>query len=248
MLIPWPSAPYFQCPKCSRKFSSWQHCNAHIKARKHGEFCIYDKHHIPRCLQSQFIHAHDPYSGWCSIEGIRDRMEDFHGIAFTKEYRYYGVFDGHSGIDAAKFSSRELHIQFAELINSNLYVNLADTIKNAFIRTNDKFLDQITDNSGTTATVALIYKDKFVIANVGDSRGVLCCDSEGNAVQVTVDHTPEDPNERFRIINSGAWVERKGVLRLNGQLAVTRAIGNLPFQKYLTSVPHVQIYQKKKSP
>ena len=41
------------------------------------------------------------------------------------------------------------------------------------------------DDSGTTATVALVYADVTVVAHVGDSRAVLCCDGEGRAVEIT---------------------------------------------------------------
>lgn len=41
------------------------------------------------------------------------------------------------------------------------------------------------DDSGTTATVALVYPDVTVVAHVGDSRAVMCCDESGNAVEIT---------------------------------------------------------------
>lgn len=40
--------------------------------------------------------------------------------------------------------------------------------------------------SGSTATVALIKKDRLVVANVGDSRLVLC--RNGRAFDVTTEH------------------------------------------------------------
>lgn len=41
------------------------------------------------------------------------------------------------------------------------------------------------DDSGTTATVALVYADVTVVAHVGDSRAVMCCDEAGRAVEIT---------------------------------------------------------------
>lgn len=43
----------------------------------------------------------------------------------------------------------------------------------------------VEDDSGTTATVALVYADVTVVAHVGDSRAVLCCDAAGRAVEIT---------------------------------------------------------------
>lgn len=41
------------------------------------------------------------------------------------------------------------------------------------------------EDSGTTATVALVYPHVTVVAHVGDSRAVLCCDEAGRAVEIT---------------------------------------------------------------
>lgn len=48
------------------------------------------------------------------------------------------------------------------------------------------------DFSGTTALVAinLIKENILVVANVGDSRAVLC-DAKGNVIQLSFDHKPE---------------------------------------------------------
>ena len=40
--------------------------------------------------------------------------------------------------------------------------------------------------SGSTATVALVRQNKIIIANVGDSRGVLC--RSGRAIDLTTEH------------------------------------------------------------
>lgn len=40
--------------------------------------------------------------------------------------------------------------------------------------------------SGSTATVALVRRDKIVVANVGDSRAVLC--RNGTAVDLSTEH------------------------------------------------------------
>jgi len=44
---------------------------------------------------------------------------------------------------------------------------------------------------GTTALMALLRRNKLVVANVGDSRGVLC-DQHGNAVPLSSDHKPHN--------------------------------------------------------
>ena len=44
--------------------------------------------------------------------------------------------------------------------------------------------------SGTTALVALLRGDLLTVANVGDSRGVIC-DKNGKAIPLSYDHKPQ---------------------------------------------------------
>ena len=45
--------------------------------------------------------------------------------------------------------------------------------------------------AGTTALVALLHGDMLTVANVGDSRGVMC-DKDGNTVPLSFDHKPQN--------------------------------------------------------
>ena len=47
--------------------------------------------------------------------------------------------------------------------------------------------------SGTTALVALLKNNHLTVANVGDSRGVLC-DKDGKAIPLSFDHKPQQVN------------------------------------------------------
>lgn len=44
--------------------------------------------------------------------------------------------------------------------------------------------------AGTTALIAIMERNFLIVANVGDSRGVMC-DSRGNAIPVSFDHKPQ---------------------------------------------------------
>lgn len=44
--------------------------------------------------------------------------------------------------------------------------------------------------AGTTALIAVLEGNHLIVANVGDSRGVMC-DSRGNAIPVSFDHKPQ---------------------------------------------------------
>lgn len=81
------------------------------------------------------------------------------------------------------------------------------------------------------------------IANAGDSRAVLLRDN--TTVRVTVDHKPDIPEEQVRIEKSGGVVTKvtnkqgKTISRVNGMLAVSRALGDIFLQPYVTSEPEV---------
>lgn len=57
-------------------------------------------------------------------------------------------------------------------------------------------------SAGTTCLVALLSDRELTVANVGDSRGVLC-DKDGNAVALSHDHKPYQLKERKRIKRAG---------------------------------------------
>jgi serine/threonine protein phosphatase PrpC len=96
---------------------------------------------------------------------------------------------------------------------------------------------------GSTAVAVWLHenaataKRTMIVANVGDSRAVLCRNS--TAYDLTRDHKPNDPIEQERIEALGGkviWcgdvdrfgepIEETGVYRVNGNLALARAIGD----------------------
>ncbi|EZA61934.1 Protein phosphatase 1L [Ooceraea biroi] len=85
------------------------------------------------------------------------------------------------------------------------------------------------DVAGTTALIALLEDNKLIVANVGDSRGVMC-DGKGNAIPLSFDHKPQQERERKRINKAGGLVTFNGVWRVAGILATSRALGDYPLK------------------
>jgi len=82
------------------------------------------------------------------------------------------------------------------------------------------------DRSGSTAVCALVSPNKIYFGNCGDSRGMLVRNSK---VQFTTqDHKPVNPAERERIQNAGGTVM---IQRVNGSLAVSRALGDYEYKQ-----------------
>ncbi|KAL7172456.1 hypothetical protein ACSBR2_032030 [Camellia fascicularis] len=61
-----------------------------------------------------------------------------------------------------------------------------------------------------------------------------------SAEELTRDHHPDQVDERLRIEACGGHVDWTGVPRVNGQLAVSRSIGDVKFKSYgVLSLPEV---------
>jgi len=72
------------------------------------------------------------------------------------------------------------------------YMQMSDLIKYAFIEANDRIYNYSKTNNdfegmGTTATLAIIYKNKLITAHVGDSRAYLV--GKESITQITKDHS-----------------------------------------------------------
>ncbi|KAI8128974.1 putative protein phosphatase [Lucilia cuprina] len=77
-------------------------------------------------------------------------------------------------------------------------------------------------DSGCTAVVGLLNGRDLYVANAGDSRCVVC--RKGKAIEMSLDHKPEDDEESARIIKAGGRVTLDG--RVNGGLNLSRALGD----------------------
>lgn len=80
--------------------------------------------------------------------------------------------------------------------------------------------------SGCTANVILITKDKIYCSNAGDSRAVMC--KKGEVVPLSFDHKPENEKEKERIEKAGGFVQMG---RTNGTISLSRALGDFDFKQ-----------------
>ncbi|CAE7249263.1 ptc2 [Symbiodinium pilosum] len=90
------------------------------------------------------------------------------------------------------------------------------------------------DNVGCTAVCVLLSDTEIVCANAGDSRAVLC--RGGSPVELSHDHKPNEAGERERIEAAGGRIEEIPVgarvhYRVNGNLNLSRSIGDLEYKK-----------------
>lgn len=108
----------FICPQCGRKYSDYNSCHQHARSRRHALFCVYDRSHLPPCINTfTMLPAHDRY-GYCDIQGRRRTIEDFHSVHLFYDNQFYGKksFVLYSS-DTNQCSSSHISLQQASLMD-----------------------------------------------------------------------------------------------------------------------------------
>lgn len=75
---------------------------------------------------------------------------------------------------------------------------------------------------------------------MGDSRAIACV--AGHVIPLSFDHKPSNEDEAKRINAAGGWVELN---RVNGNLALSRALGDFVFKRNEKKRPEEQIVTGK---
>lgn len=174
-----------------------------------------------------------------AIRNTRRKMEDRHvslpafnhlfGLSDSVHRAYFAVFDGHGGVDAARYASVHVHTNASR--QPELLTDPAAALKEAFQRTDEMFLQKAKRErlqSGTTGVCTLITGAALHVAWLGDSQVILV--QQGQVVKLMEPHRPERQDEKARIEALGGFVSLMDCWRVNGTLAVSRAIGDV-FQK-----------------
>ncbi|KAJ7948678.1 Protein phosphatase 2C family protein [Quillaja saponaria] len=168
-------------------------------------------------------------------------MEDYVVAQFKQvddnELGLFAIFDGHLSQDIPNYLQSHLFDNI--LKEHDFWTEPENAVRRAYHRTDDKILEDLGKGGSTAVTAILINCQKLVVANIGDSRAVIC--KNGVAKQLSVDHEPS--MERERIENSGGFVSKfpGDVPRVDGQLAVARAFGDKSLKKHLSSEPDVTV-------
>ncbi|KAF7978516.1 hypothetical protein HWV62_45685 [Athelia sp. TMB] len=162
-------------------------------------------------------------------------MEDAHAAVLKLDAgvdnsnTFFAVYDGHGGGTVAKFAGQNVH---KRLVSEEAYKNkqYKEALKRAFLGTDEDLLSNpahVRDPSGCTAVAALVTNDKKIyVANAGDSRSVISV--KGEVKPLSYDHKPSSPTEKARITGAGGYIEYG---RVNGNLALSRALGDFEFKK-----------------
>lgn len=135
--------------------------------------------------------------------------------------------DGHGGDEASALVAA----RFAALL-----VQAGGSLANAFAAVDNEICAAQRKPSflGSTLTAVIVEKGKSLnVAHVGDSRAMLV-DGEGRAITLTRDHSPHRQDEVRRIEKAGGGVLQG---RVNGVLAVSRALGDTALKSVVIAEP-----------
>ena len=189
-----------------------------------------------------------------SMRGDRPQMEDTYLAMILKikmgadevEVPLFGVFDGHGGDACAKFLEANLPSYLEaklEKIFKTIQENsrkhaLISTLKTTFVELGRKFRNEQLEKgippksiAGSTACIALQIGSELYVANVGDSRAIVCQNKEDEPViGLTVD--ANIPNAQVKsILKRGGQITAKGDLNNDFRVAgdevnLRRAVGH----------------------
>ncbi|XP_068640402.1 probable protein phosphatase 2C 68 [Aristolochia californica] len=179
---------------------------------------------------------------------------------------FFGVFDGHGGAHVAMLCKEQMHVFMAEELGvlTDSGVTMTPVVWNAAMARSFERMDELVLGScacgatagncgcdrsgvmseivGSTAVVAVVSPDSLVVANCGDSRAVLS--RGGRAIPLSDDHKPDRPDELARIEAAGGHVIYLNGARVQGILAMSRALGDKYLKPYVISEPEVNITER----
>ncbi|WFD19090.1 protein-serine/threonine phosphatase [Malassezia caprae] len=197
-------------------------------------------------VEKHTSHDEDENVAFCvsDMQGWRISMEDAHAAVLNlmddanvgpkERVSFFAVYDGHGGANVARYSGRTVHTRLMELPEFK-EKQWEAALRRSFLKTDEDLRSDpvyANDTSGCTAVAALIVPQDgaqgrtIYVANAGDSRSVLGLAGEAKAM--SFDHKPGNPEEHSRILNAGGFVEFD---RVNGNLALSRAIGDFEFKQ-----------------
>ena len=195
-------------------------------------------------LQGKRATQEDQHITVINIDGSNDKLNNIN---------FFGVFDGHGGKKVSQYLRNNLPDFFLNKFEKNIFHK-----NDAFTKYTNQVYDLLQNNlkekhpraveyCGSTACVGIYTLDKsnkncLWIVNVGDSRAVLC-NKNGEALQLSVDHKPNLPEEKKRIELLGGKITYDGSDWRVKTLSLSRAFGDLDCCPYVTHLPNIYKYK-----
>ena len=142
----------------------------------------------------------------------------------------FAVLDGHGGGFCSKWAAEELPRRLQHVPQSVERASDADEARQVAQQLSEAVRQMDADlrtrgrpawACGSTLVTLLVTERSLTVANLGDSRAVLC--RAGMALPLSRDHKPKSAAERQRILQAGGFIHDG---RVNGDLSLSRALGD----------------------
>jgi serine/threonine protein phosphatase PrpC len=209
-----------------------------------------------------------------TVQGNRNYQEDSSSLIDKNAtglmpIALYGVYDGHGGSGASEFCKTHLlptimknlsDFSSLDVIKSGVVRGFIET-ENYFKATRTPYFFDYPDESGACLLVAILFRDRLLLASAGDVRSLLVY-ADGTHERVSVEHPATLAEEKDRIHAAGCYISAG---RINGNLAVARSLGDFhlkvgssaedkaailadPVRHAVTCVPEITIVTPKSKP
>ncbi|KAJ0663058.1 putative protein-serine/threonine phosphatase [Helianthus annuus] len=185
-------------------------------------------------------HVYGEYS--MAVVQANQVLEDQSQIESGPFGTFVGVYDGHGGPDVARYVCDHLFRHFQANITENHGIVTPETIKRAFLETENGFTSLVAKmwnvrpsiaTVGSCCLVGVVYHQTLFVANLGDSRVVLGRKIGGSvtAIQLSKEHNANLDNIRRELRDLHPHdpqivVMKHGVWRVKGIIQVSKSIGD----------------------
>lgn len=148
---------------------------------------------------------------------------------------FFAVYDGHSTQSIAETLADKLDEYILENVKGNM--EMLSAIKEAFTKVEEEVetsLQEWKPRGGSTALCVIMYNGQMYVANLGDSRAVVYQNTSFESLSNLHD---------FSNASELQFAESKGAVilnnRLEGELAVSRSVGDIRFKSYMNPEPEI---------
>lgn len=178
--------------------------------------------------------------------GGRPYQEDRHSVNLNlvDGYDYAAVFDGHGGHQVSEF----LKFHLKDYVKKHLSQGASPkrALRLAFEEAHEAIPMEASYMTGSAAIAVLRRGQQIWVANAGDSRGILS--GSRRSIALSVDHKPhrEDEHERIRQRGGRVTFHPNDVPRVNGNLALSRSIGDKYLSPYVICEPELRQFKIQK--
>lgn len=180
-----------------------------------------------------------------TMQGWRRSHEDAHilcsvGSSSGSGGGVFAVLDGHGGQTAAAEGSVLLQAKLKQVAQRGTLsaAEVSRALEDSFLQCDASLRQQLSpeDRSGSTVVAGIVTQPRpneycCTLAHAGDSRAILYA---GGRLYCSEDHKPNREDEKDRIEAAGGSVSQGslggGPMRVDGALAVSRAIGDFHFK------------------